>query len=46
MATIKQEAMRCLKCKNARCSAHCPVSTAVAFTKKAFAKMEDYLKNA
>ena len=29
MATIKQEAERCLKCKNARCSANCPVSTAV-----------------
>lgn len=27
MSLIKQEADRCLKCKNARCSAACPVST-------------------
>ncbi len=29
MSSIKQEAERCLKCKNARCSANCPVSTAI-----------------
>ncbi len=29
MYTIKQEADRCLKCKKAMCSAHCPVSTAI-----------------
>lgn len=29
MSSIKQEAERCLKCKNAMCSAHCPVNTAV-----------------
>lgn len=27
MSSIKQEASRCLKCKKAQCSAHCPVST-------------------
>ena len=27
MASIKQEAERCLKCKKPQCSAHCPVST-------------------
>lgn len=29
MSTIKQEAQRCLKCKNAMCSKNCPVSTAI-----------------
>lgn len=29
MSSIKQEASRCLKCKKAQCSAHCPVSTDV-----------------
>lgn len=29
MSSIKQEAARCLKCKKAQCSAHCPVSTDV-----------------
>jgi len=29
MSTIKQEATRCLKCKKAQCSAHCPVATDV-----------------
>ena len=29
MSSIKQEAVRCLKCKKAQCSAHCPVSTDV-----------------
>ena len=29
MSLIKQEADRCLKCKNARCAANCPVSTPV-----------------
>lgn len=29
MASIKQEATRCLKCKKAQCSLHCPVSTDV-----------------
>lgn len=29
MASIKQEASRCLKCKKAQCSAHCPVATDV-----------------
>ncbi|MBQ9414105.1 MAG: FAD-dependent oxidoreductase [Clostridia bacterium] len=29
MSSIKQEAERCLKCKKAMCSAHCPASTAV-----------------
>ena len=29
MSSIKQEAERCLKCKNAKCSANCPASTAV-----------------
>ena len=29
MSSIKQEASRCLKCKNARCAAHCPVSTQI-----------------
>ncbi len=27
MSSIKQEAERCLKCKNARCSSNCPVHT-------------------
>ena len=29
MSSIKQEADKCLKCKNARCAAHCPVSTPI-----------------
>ena len=29
MSSIKQEALKCLKCKKAQCSAHCPVSTDV-----------------
>lgn len=29
MSTIKQEATRCLKCKKAQCSMHCPVATDV-----------------
>ena len=29
MSSIKQEALTCLKCKKAQCSAHCPVSTNV-----------------
>ena len=29
MSSIKQEASKCLKCKKAQCSAHCPVSTDV-----------------
>ncbi|MBQ6505442.1 MAG: FAD-dependent oxidoreductase [Flexilinea sp.] len=29
MSSIKKEAERCLKCKKAMCSAHCPVSTPV-----------------
>ena len=29
MYSVKQEADRCLKCKKAMCSAHCPVSTAI-----------------
>ncbi len=29
MSSIKQEAIKCLKCKKAQCSAHCPVSTDV-----------------
>jgi len=29
VSSIKQEASRCLKCKKAQCSAHCPVSTDV-----------------
>ena len=29
MSSIKQEAERCLRCKNARCSASCPASTAI-----------------
>ena len=29
MPSIKQEATRCLKCKKAQCSVHCPVSTDV-----------------
>ena len=29
MSSIKKEAERCLKCKNAMCSANCPVSTAI-----------------
>ena len=29
MSSIKQEAERCLKCKNPRCSAHCPVATPI-----------------
>lgn len=29
MSSIKQEATRCLKCKKAQCSAHCPVATDV-----------------
>ena len=29
MSSIKQEAERCLKCKKAMCSAHCPVATDV-----------------
>jgi len=29
MSSIKQEASRCLKCKKAQCSAHCPVATDV-----------------
>lgn len=29
MSSIKQEAARCLKCKKAQCSAHCPVGTDV-----------------
>ena len=29
MPSIKQEASRCLKCKKAQCSAHCPVATDV-----------------
>ncbi len=29
MSSINQEASRCLKCKKAQCSAHCPVSTDV-----------------
>ena len=29
MSSIKQEADRCLKCKNARCSANCPVNTQI-----------------
>lgn len=29
MSTIKQEAERCLRCKNAKCSANCPVKTQV-----------------
>ena len=29
MSSIKQEAERCLKCKNARCSANCPAATAI-----------------
>jgi len=29
MSSIKQEAERCLQCKKAMCSAHCPVSTAI-----------------
>ena len=29
MSSIRQEAIKCLKCKKAQCSAHCPVSTDV-----------------
>lgn len=29
MSTIKQEAERCLRCKNAKCSANCPVKTQI-----------------
>lgn len=29
MSTIKQEAQRCLKCKNAMCSKNCPAKTAI-----------------
>jgi len=29
VSSIKQEALKCLKCKKAQCSAHCPVSTDV-----------------
>jgi len=29
MPSIKHEALRCLKCKNAQCAAHCPVSTPI-----------------
>ena len=29
MSSIKQEASRCLKCKKAQCSVHCPVATDV-----------------
>ena len=29
MPSIKQEAQRCLKCKNPQCSSHCPVSTPI-----------------
>lgn len=29
MSSIKQEALRCLKCKKAQCSVHCPVATDV-----------------
>ena len=29
MSSIKKEAERCLKCKKAQCSEHCPVSTPV-----------------
>lgn len=29
MSSIKQEAVKCLKCKKAQCSMHCPVSTDV-----------------
>jgi len=29
VSSIKQEAIKCLKCKKAQCSAHCPVSTDV-----------------
>ena len=29
MSSIKQEAEKCLKCKNARCSANCPASTPI-----------------
>jgi len=29
VSSIKQEASKCLKCKKAQCSAHCPVSTDV-----------------
>lgn len=29
MSTIKQEAQKCLKCKNAMCSKNCPVKTAI-----------------
>ncbi|MBQ7499994.1 MAG: FAD-dependent oxidoreductase [Clostridia bacterium] len=29
MSSIKQEAEKCLRCKNARCSANCPASTAI-----------------
>ena len=29
MSSIRQEAIKCLKCKKAQCSAHCPVSTNV-----------------
>ena len=29
MSSIKQEANRCLRCKNPRCAAHCPVSTPI-----------------
>jgi len=29
MSTIKQEAQRCLKCKNAMCSKNCPVKTQI-----------------
>ncbi|MBR2523675.1 MAG: FAD-dependent oxidoreductase [Clostridiales bacterium] len=36
MSSIKQEASRCLKCKNARCAAHCPVSTQIPLITEMF----------
>ena len=36
MSSIKQEASRCLKCKNARCAAHCPVSTQIPLITELF----------
>lgn len=36
MSSIKQEATRCLKCKKAQCSAHCPVATDVPLVMNLF----------
>lgn len=36
MSSIKKEAERCLKCKNALCAAHCPIATPVPLVMELF----------